>query len=304
MIIYQQYTAANMKKIYCRMNSAGLGPIICLMRFDKPWGTVLLLWPTLWALWLANNGTPPIHLVSTFTLGAILMRACGCVLNDWCDRKIDSQVLRTKNRPLASGSVSTKAAMITVIVLMTMAASLLIFLNNTTRQLAVLGMVLTLLYPTSKRWLHCPQLFLGVTFAWGIPMAYAASQQPLGLSCWSLYLATCFWIIGYDSIYAMEDLTDDKKLPIHTMPKYLDGEIRLFVMLVYAIFWFGLALLATVHQLAWPFYVFLALTGPLLHNQLKSIGHQQAGQYLNAFKQNQWVGALVWLGFVLGLAWR
>lgn len=279
--------------------SQQLWAITQLTRLDKPWGTVLLLWPTMWALWLATEGIPPYHMLGIFLCGGVFMRACGCVLNDVCDQDIDVNVDRTKDRPLASGNLSTKTALLVAIGLAGLAAGLLWFLNRTTQWLAVIGIILTVIYPTTKRWLTCPQLFLGMTFAWGIPMAFAASGHALGYTCWLLYAATACWIVGYDTIYAMQDLEDDRKLAIYTLPKYLNGNILWLTSGLYGVFWLVLGAIGTISAFNHYFYVCWLFAGYLLLAQLMVLksGH---GQYLAAFKSNQWVGFWLWVGVVLG----
>ena len=269
-----------------------------LTRCDKPWGTLLLLWPSLWALWLANQGMPPAELVGIFVVGAFLMRALGCVLNDYCDRDIDACVHRTKDRPLPAGLISTKMAICLAVVLAGLAASLLFFLNTKTRYFAVIGALLTLVYPTTKRWLKCPQLFLGITFAWGVPMAYTASAIPIGVNGWILYAGTCCWIMGYDTVYAMQDLEDDQHLPIFTVPKYLQGRVLDFLYVVYGLFLCALMWVLLGQAISmWRLMVCL-LVALHLYKQCEVVGQEQ---YLRAFKSNQWLGCGVWLALLTEL---
>ena len=276
--------------------------VIALMRLDKPWGTILLLWPTLWALWLANRAIPSLKLLSVFLIGGILMRACGCVINDYCDQDIDSQVQRTQTRPLAAQTISKKATMGLGLILALAALSLLPWLNPKTRYLAVIGFVLTCIYPTSKRWLHCPQLFLGVTFAWGIPMAFSESAQGLNSLCWLVYATTMLWIVGYDTIYAMQDYADDLKLPIHTMPKLLGGRIQTLIRLTYGGVLLGLIGIGVLAPMQPIFGLFCLCAYALLYRQQVMIASAKADSYLSAFKLNQWVGAIIWLGVVYAQA--
>lgn len=277
-----------------------ISALLRLMRFDKPWGTVLLLWPTLWALWLANDGSPSTDMLAIFVCGALLMRACGCVINDYCDHDIDAKVHRTQSRPLATGEISQKQAISCVLVLATAACSLLLLLNTKTKILAVIGFMLTMIYPTTKRWLSCPQLFLGITFAWGIPMAYSASNQALGSECWSLYALTSCWIVGYDTIYAMQDLPDDQHLPLHTMPKLLGERVSQCVAILYGIFCFGLGFFGWAKQMKWPFFCALVMAGIMLTQQIRSWDTLRANRFIEAFKMNQWLGLIVWLGIIAG----
>ena len=269
-----------------------------LMRLDKPWGTVLLLWPTLWALWLASHGLPSLKVIAVFLLGGVIMRACGCVMNDWFDQDIDARVCRTKTRPIASGKIASRFALVIALVLACCAATLLLFLNRKTQWLAVCGLLLTMVYPTTKRWLRCPQLFLGITFAWGVPMAFGACGQTLDWACWVLYGATALWILGYDTIYAMQDLADDRQLPIHTMPKVLNGHIDRFIVVVYGSFWLIIGLYAYTITLRWPFFVCWVIAGYLLRKQLSIIKNNEKAVFLQAFQSNQWVGFWLWIGIV------
>ncbi len=274
--------------------------LLRLMRVDKPWGTVLLLWPTLWALWLANDGSPSVDMIAIFVCGAVLMRACGCVINDYCDHDLDAKVHRTQSRPLATGEISQKQAISCALILALAACSLLLLLNSQTKILAVIGFMLTVIYPTTKRWLSCPQLFLGITFAWGIPMAYSASNQILGSECWGLYALTSCWIVGYDTIYAMQDLPDDQHLPIHTMPKLLGSWASQCVAILYSVFCIGLGFFGWAKHMRWPFFCALLMTGIMLIQQIRSWDTLQANRFTAAFKMNQWLGLVVWLGIMAG----
>ena len=279
-----------------KRNQGQLKAIVELMRLDKPWGTILLLWPTIWALWLANDGMPNAQILLVFIIGGILMRACGCVINDYCDRDIDAQVARTKSRPLAAQAVSKKITIGLAIALALGALSLLPFLKLQTRYLAFIGFILTCVYPTAKRWLRCPQLFLGVTFAWGIPMAYSESAQGLSAVCWLLYATTILWIIGYDTIYAMQDYDDDQKLEIFTMPKLIGGRIKSFIKYCYLGVSIGILAVARVGMLPLIFYAFCPFSFAILYYQYTLIDSSSSNRYLQAFKLNQWVGLFIWIG--------
>ena len=176
-----------------------------LMRFDKPIGIFLLLWPTLWALWLAANGTPPISLLVIFIAGVIIMRAAGCIINDVADRHLDGAVQRTRNRPLATQTIKLRNALKLFALLCVVACALVLFLNRLTIYLAGLGLVLACAYPFTKRFTHWPQAFLGLAFSWGIPMAFAAQQNQVPALAWWLFITTCLWVIVYDTLYAMVD---------------------------------------------------------------------------------------------------
>jgi 4-hydroxybenzoate polyprenyltransferase len=189
-----------------------------LTRLDRPVGVELLLWPTLWAVWLAGQQTSAHHaswqIILVFILGVIFMRSAGCVINDFADRHVDGQVERTKNRPFASGRVTSKGALILFFVLLLMSATLLIFLPIQTVYWAFGALFITMLYPFMKRWTYLPQFVLGAAFSWGIPMAYVAQGQTPDLLCWLLYVANLSWTVAYDTQYAMTDRPDDLKAGI------------------------------------------------------------------------------------------
>ncbi len=191
-----------------------LGAYWRLTRMDKPIGTLLLLWPCLMSLFLASDGRPQWHLLVIFALGVFVMRACGCVINDFADRKVDGKVERTKTRPLATGEVSGAEALRLFAFLALIAFVLVLFLNKTVIMLSVAGIILTVLYPFMKRWTHLPQVFLGVVFSWSIPMAYAAVNDQLPAVAWWLYFGNLFWTVAYDTMYGMVDREDDLKIGV------------------------------------------------------------------------------------------
>jgi 4-hydroxybenzoate polyprenyltransferase len=187
-----------------------------LIRLDKPIGTLLLLWPTYWALWLSNEGMPPLDLLIIFTLGTFLMRSAGCAINDYADRDFDRHVERTKNRPITSGQISGKEAVLIAAVLALLSFGLIQPLNLLTKQLSVFAIVVAVVYPFTKRFFAMPQAVLGVAFGFGIPMAYAASQNQVPLEAWILFIGNLFWTIAYDTAYAMVDRDDDLRLGLRT----------------------------------------------------------------------------------------
>lgn len=274
--------------------------LIQLMRLDKPWGFVLLVCPSLWALWIANRGMPEVQLVCIFIAGALIMRSFGCVVNDIWDLDIDACVARTQTRPLADGRLSKKSAVLTGMVLASMAASLLFFLNRAGVWCAVMGLILSCVYPSAKRWMRCPQLFLGVTFAWGVPMAFAASGCHLGFDCWFLYVITVMWVVGYDAIYAMQDLPDDRRLPIYTMPKSLQGDIQTVVAYLYGCFGLGFAVVVAINRIGFGFYPFWLMAVVMLFWQVCILRRGSGDRYPQAFKSNQWLGLVLWLGLMVG----
>ncbi|HAB24724.1 MAG TPA: 4-hydroxybenzoate octaprenyltransferase, partial [Pantoea sp.] len=185
-----------------------------LMRIDKPIGTLLLLWPTLWALWLSDMGVPPLSVLVVFVLGVFVMRAAGCVINDFADRKVDGFVKRTAGRPLPSGAVSEKEAKILFVLLGLLAFALVLTMNLMTILLSLGGLALAWCYPFMKRYTHLPQVVLGAAFGWAIPMAWAAVSESLPLECWLVFLANICWTVAYDTQYAMVDRDDDIKIGV------------------------------------------------------------------------------------------
>ena len=185
-----------------------------LMRLDKPIGILLLMWPMLWSLWLANNGNVSMKIFTLFMLGVVIMRSAGCVLNDFADRKIDPYVKRTKERPIASGKVTEKEALVLFFVLIFLAFLLILFLNRQTQVLAIIGACITAIYPFVKRILSAPQLILGFAFGWGVPMAFAAQTGTVPLLGWLIFSIAIFWALIYDTFYAMVDRDDDINLNV------------------------------------------------------------------------------------------
>ena len=184
-------------------------PFVELMRLDKPVGIYLLLWPTLWALWVAAKGMPDFSVLLIFTLGVIFMRSAGCVINDYADRKVDGHVTRTVNRPLITGAVTSKQALILFFSLLAISFILVLFTNTLTIQLSFAGAALAAIYPFMKRHTHLPQVFLGAAFSWAIPMAFAAQAGELPKYVWLIYMANLSWTVAYDTQYAMVDRDDD-----------------------------------------------------------------------------------------------
>ena len=184
------------------------------MRLDKPIGILLLMWPMLWSLWLVNNGNVSMKIFTVFMLGVVIMRSAGCVLNDFADRKIDPYVKRTKERPIASGKVTEKEALVLFFVLIFLAFLLILFLNRQTQVLAIIGACITAIYPFVKRILSAPQLILGFAFGWGVPMAFAAQTGTVPLLGWLIFSIAIFWALIYDTFYAMFDRDDDVKLNV------------------------------------------------------------------------------------------
>ena len=271
---------------------------LALMRLDKPIGTLLLLWPTLWGLWLASNGPPRPLLLGLFITGVILMRSAGCVINDIADQSFDGLVARTRTRPLAAGVLTRRQASIVFALLLAAAASLLIFLNPLTRWLAIACVFLAAGYPFLKRITHLPQLGLGVAFAAGIPMAFAACQNTLPLALLWPFTATFCWIVMYDTLYAMTDRDDDLKAGIRSTAILFGRHDRLVIGLLQLATLAGLAGTGQAFSLDTPYYLSLLPVAGLFLYQQWLIRHRQPDRCFQAFLNNQWVGFAVFAGIM------
>lgn len=272
-----------------------------LMRFDKPIGSLLLLWPTFWALWLANHGSPPIKLIAIFTLGVILTRALGCVINDVADRNLDCQVERTRDRPLTSGRVSLLEAIVIAIILACLGFLLVLQLNPFAIKLSFFALAIMTIYPFSKRWFKAPQTFLGIAFAMGIPMAFAASMNQLPPLAFLLFVATFFWIVAYDTCYALMDYQDDVKVGINSTA-VLFGKYSLPIICVCIIIFLALILYLAIHiQFGAKFYMIYILILFLFAWQFKLLLRKSEVHYYQAFLVNHWIGMLVFLAFFISI---
>jgi len=272
-----------------------------LMRLDKPIGTLLLLWPTLWALWLAVRGVPQWWILAVFVLGTVLTRSAGVVINDYADRNFDPHVARTKDRPLAAGLVSPTEALVLASVLGLMAFALVLTLNRLTIALSFVAAFLAVSYPFTKRFFAIPQAYLGIAFGFGIPMAYAAQLGHVPAVAWVLLLANIFWAIAYDTEYAMVDRDDDRKIGIRTSALLFGRFDVAAVMLAHAAFLVILAGIGWRLQLAWPYYLGLAGAAVLIGYQYRLIRGREPRQCFRAFLNNNWVGGIVFVGIALAL---
>ena len=270
-----------------------------LIRWDKPIGTLLLLWPTLMGLWLASRGVPAISLLLIFTLGVWLMRSAGCIVNDLADRHVDGFVKRTANRPLVTKAVSVKEA-IALFILLCLAAFLLVLqLNLFTILLSFVGLALAAVYPFLKRITHLPQLGLGLAFSFSIPMAFAAVQNHIDFSAWCFFGTMLLWPIIYDTQYAMVDRDDDVKVGIKSTA-ILFGKADTFILaILQIIFLLALVAIGLLFQLTSPFYVSLILVAGLFLYQGKLIQHRDRERCFQAFRWHNWVGLTLLLGIIL-----
>ncbi len=278
-------------------------PYSRLMRLEKPIGTFLLLWPTYWALWLASEGMPDWSMLLVFTLGVVLMRAAGCVINDYADRHFDGAVERTKQRPLATGEVSATEALQLFVLLLLLSASLLLFLDWRSALLSLVAVVLAASYPFMKRVTHLPQVVLGAAFSWGMVMSFMAIQGQLPLLVWLIYAANLLWTVAYDTFYAMVDQNDDEKIGVKSTAR-LFGRYNLWII---AILQLGaLALLewaGAIAGLGWPFGVAL-VAALLLFMQQHRMARRGRDGCFRAFLHNHYVGMVIFAGILAGQIWQ
>lgn len=270
-----------------------------LMRADKPIGTLLLLWPTLWALWIASNGIPPWHLLVIFIGGVFLMRSAGCVINDYADRNFDAHVERTAQRPLATGAVSKREALLLAGVLCALAFVLVLFTNRLTILLSLVAVVLAGLYPFMKRYTQMPQLVLGAAFGWGIPMAFAAQTNALPAGCWLLFIANLLWTVVYDTFYAMVDRDDDLKIGVKSTAILFGDDDRLITGMLQACTLIALVLAGAQFKLGYWFFVSLIGVAALFVYHQYVIRLRRRDDCFRAFLHNNWVGATVFAGIFL-----
>ena len=275
-----------------------------LTRLDKPIGTLLLLWPTLWALWIAADGRPAWMLVWIFCLGTLLMRSAGCVMNDLADRNFDAHVKRTKDRPLAAGLVSVKEALWLAAALSAAAFGLVLALNALTIALSFAALALAATYPFTKRFLSVPQAYLGVAFGFGIPMAFAAQSNNLPDIAWWLLLANVFWAIAYDTEYAMVDRDDDIRIGIKTAAITFGRFDVAAVMLCYASMLALLAMIGMRLQFGLYYYLGLGAAGLISLYHYSLIRGRRREDCFKAFLHNNWVGGVIFAGIAANYVWR
>jgi len=277
-----------------------LGDLVALTRLDRPIGIWLLLWPTLWAVWIAGDGHPSFHIVLIFTLGVVLMRSAGCVINDYADRDFDGQVWRTADRPIAAGRVRPGDALWVFAALVALSASLLLFLNRATFFWSFGALALATLYPFMKRHTYLPQVVLGAAFSWAIPMAFVAQGKTPDSLCWLLYAANLAWTVAYDTQYAMADRHDDLKAGIKSTA-ILFGDMDLAIITgLQLLFITGLGFAGHQLELGWPWWAGLAGVAGLFAWQLRHTLKREPVACLEAFKHNHWAGMLVFGALLAG----
>ncbi|MGR8940297.1 MAG: 4-hydroxybenzoate octaprenyltransferase [Gammaproteobacteria bacterium] len=270
-----------------------------LARFDRPIGTLILLWPTLWALWIAGRGMPDALVFTVFVLGVVLMRAAGCVINDYADRNFDPHVERTRQRPIAAGRVKPKEALILFAVLTLTAFGLVLLMNRLTIGLSFIGAFLAASYPFMKRFTHLPQAYLGMAFGWAVPMAFAAQTNSIPLDAWILYLAVLLWALIYDTMYAMVDKDDDLKIGVKSTAILFGAYDRHIMALLQIIMLALLAGVGCLQNLGAFYYGGLLAAAGLACYQQKLIFHREKQQCFKAFLNNNWFGVVVFAGLVL-----
>ena len=272
-----------------------------LTRLNRPIGWLLVLWPTLWGLWLAADGEPSLHLVIIYTLGAIAMRSAGCVINDFADRNLDGHVERTKDRVLATGKVSVKEAWGVFAALVLLSFILVLFTNTLTLYLAFGGLALACCYPFMKRYTHLPQVVLGAAFAWGIPMAFASVRNEVPQQAWLIYFTVLLWTIVYDTFYAMVDRDDDLRIGIKSTAVLFGDQDRVITASLQGLVVIGLVLMGSRFELNALYYLGVAVAAGLFIYQQRLIRYRQRGPCFTAFLNNNWVGAAVFAGIIAGL---
>jgi len=270
-----------------------------LMRTDKPIGALLLLWPTLWALWVATPGVPPLWILLVFVAGVWLMRAAGCVVNDYADRKFDGHVKRTANRPLPSGAVTENEARGLFIILVLLAFALVLTLNLMTILLSVAALGLAWIYPFMKRYTHLPQVVLGAAFGWSIPMAFAAVSESVPLSCWIMFFANILWAVAYDTEYAMVDRDDDVKIGIKSTAILFGRHDKLIIGILQVLVMAMMATVGWLNGLGWIYYATVLIAGALFVYQQVLIAGRERDACFKAFLNNNYVGLVLFLGLAV-----
>ncbi|CAM4462314.1 MAG: 4-hydroxybenzoate octaprenyltransferase [Legionellaceae bacterium] len=273
-------------------------PYLQLMRLNKPIGIYLLLWPTLWALWIAAKGIPNLTILFIFILGVIITRSAGCVINDIADRHYDPFVKRTHLRPLATGDISVKNALLLFIFLCSLGLILIYFLNPLTQKLSLIALLLLIIYPFSKRYTYWPQLILGAAFGWAIPMAFAAQTNSIPLNAWLLYSCAILWPLAYDTMYAMVDSDDDKKIGIKSTALLFETYESLFIGIIQTLLIILLVIVGIVEKLNFFYYFSLIVGSFFFIYQYFLLKKRIPEKCFNAFLNNNWFGLVFFLGIM------
>lgn len=270
-----------------------------LMRLDKPIGIYLLLWPTLWALWIAGEGRPNLMVLLVFVAGVVLMRSAGCVINDYADRDFDQHVARTKDRPIAAGRVSPKEALLLFCGLCCSAFLLVLLMNSLTVWLSLAGGFLAATYPFMKRYTHLPQVYLGAAFGWAVPMAFAAQTGEVPRTAWLLFVATVLWATAYDTMYGMVDREEDRKIGVKSTAILFGEADRAIIGIIQVLALAALGLAGQAAGLGGYYYFGLLLAAGLALYQQFLIRDRTPEQCFKAFLNNNWFGAAVFSGIIL-----
>jgi len=270
-----------------------------LTRLNKPIGIFLLLWPTLWALWIAGEGKPDLLVFFVFVTGVVLMRSAGCVINDYADRKIDPLVARTKLRPIASGLVTPREALTLFVILCLTAFALVLLMNKLTIYLSVGGVLLAAIYPFMKRYTHLPQVVLGMAFGWAIPMAFAAQTNSIPKVAWLLFVVNVVWSVAYDTMYAMADKADDLKAGVKSTAILFDDMDKVMVAILQVIVLVGLYLIGRQLQLGLVFNLSILVAAGFAIYQQSLIRDRLPTKCLQAFLNNNWFGLVIFVGMAL-----
>jgi 4-hydroxybenzoate polyprenyltransferase len=271
-----------------------------LLRLDKPIGTLLLAWPTLWALWLASAGNPGWILAWVFLFGTLLMRSAGCAINDFADRHFDGKVERTRDRPLAKGEIAPWEALVVAGLLVATAGAVVIaLLNRYVLGLAIGALVITIVYPFTKRFFAMPQAVLGVAFSFGIPMAFAAIHERVPMYAWVIVAATWCWVVAYDTLYAMVDRDDDRRLGLQTSAILFGARDRLIIGVLYALFSAGMLVVGHLYQRGATYFLAVLLATAIAGVLVHKVRHRDRASCFQAFLANQWIGAVIFAGIAL-----
>ncbi len=270
-----------------------------LMRLHKPIGILLLLWPMLWALWIASGGIPDPFVLSVFLVGTVLMRSAGCVINDFADRAFDGQVVRTRQRPLATGAVTETEALRLFVALVALSGLLVLTMNRLTIALSFAAVGLAVIYPFMKRHTYLPQVYLGAAFGWAVPMAFTAATFELPPLAWLMFCAVILWALVYDTEYAMVDREDDLRVGIKSTAILFGEADRLVIAFFQACLLLNLMLIGLQAKLRWPYYVSLGIGAGCFMYQQYLIRKRDPAQCFAAFMNNNWFGMLVFVGVVV-----
>ncbi len=273
-----------------------------LARFNKPIGILILLWPALWALWIASSGQPDLLVLTVICCGVVLMRAAGCVINDYADRDFDPHVERTKLRPIAAGKVKPKEALILFAVLCIAAFALVLLLNQYTILLSFGGAFLAASYPFMKRYTQLPQAYLGIAFGWAVPMSFAAQSNEIPAVAWLMYLAVALWALVYDTMYAMVDKEDDLKIGVKSTAILFGDRDREILAVLQIIIMLLLVQIGRMQDLSWVYYVSLICAGGFFVYQQKLIFYRNKADCFKAFLNSNWFGLTIFVGLLLEFA--